>query len=67
MNHLVENDIMTYDVIAAFNGRFPPPKKKNFLKIIWKLIVSSINSQKIRKFCVWESMVAIVFKNNTRL
>ena len=24
-------------------------------------IVSSINSQKIRKFCVWEIMIAIVF------
>ena len=24
--------------------------------------MSSINSQKIRKFCVWEVMIAIVFK-----
>ena len=30
--------------------------------IIWKLLLSSINSQKIRKFCVWEVMIAIVFK-----
>ena len=29
--------------------------------IIWKLLLSSINSQKIRKFCVWEVMIAIVF------
>ena len=33
--------------------------------IIWKLLLSSINSQKIRKFCVWEVMIAIVFKTAT--
>ena len=38
-----------------------------FLKIIWKLILSSINSQKIRIFCVWEGMVAIVFKTFTQI
>ena len=32
-----------------------------FLKLIWKLILSSINSEKIRKFCVWEGRVAIFF------
>ena len=48
----MENDVIKYD----------PQFKK---KIIWKLILSSINSQKIRKFCVWKVMVAIVF--NTKL
>ena len=35
--------------------------------IIWKLLLSSINSQKIRKFCVWEVMIAIVFNPDTEV
>ena len=38
----------------------------NFQKTIWKLILSSISSQKIRKFCVWEGMVAIVFTSREK-
>ena len=36
----------------------------HFLKDIWKLLLSSINGHKIRKFCVWEVMIAIVFKQS---
>ena len=52
----------SYDVIATFNGRWPPLLKK----IIWKLLLSSINSQKIRQFCVWEVMIAIVYNTVIR-